>query len=164
MVDNIQRNTVFLENLFKARYFSMLQYSISFLGQRELAEEAVQETFRVAWAKIDNLMASQNPNGWLHLTLKNVLRNMRKKQNYELRLTNEYITHIGRIKPLVESNDIELEVEYGEILSTESWEMLKLSINGYTCNDIAEMYGKTPAACKKQIQRSKEKLKHFLEK
>ena len=163
MVEEIQNNTAFLEALFRARYFSMLQYAISSLGHHGLAEEAVQECFRIAWTKIDSLMASENPNVWIHLTLKNVIRNIRKKQNYEFRLTNEYISHLETSKTFSTSN-VDLELEYGGIITTESWEMLKLSIEGYSCNDIAKKYGKSPDACKKQIQRSKQKLLHFLEK
>ena len=38
-----------------------------------LAEEAVQETFRIACAKADRLAESENRQGWLINTLKNVL-------------------------------------------------------------------------------------------
>ena len=45
-----------------------------------LAEEAVQETFRIACAKADRLAESENRQGWLINTLKFVIRNTLRNQ------------------------------------------------------------------------------------
>ena len=40
-----------------------------------LAEEAVQETFSIACQKPEECLESSSPQGWLVLTLRNVIRN-----------------------------------------------------------------------------------------
>lgn len=163
MVDNTDRKSAFLEELFRIRYLPMLHYAISSMRNPELAEEAVQETFRIAWTKIDNLATSPNPNGWLLVTLKHVLSNMRRTKSALFRLEKECAVHCLPSKPSAHS-ELDPEIYLSGILSSESWEILKLSIEGYTCNEIAQRCGKTPEACKKQLQRSKQKLLQHLEK
>ena len=68
-----------LEELYREMYSVLLCYANAALKDKALAEEAVQDTFRIACAKADDLSASVNPRGWLMLTLKNVLRNTRRE-------------------------------------------------------------------------------------
>ena len=64
-----------IERLYFELFAQMTAYAGSVLKNRALAEEAVQETFRIACMKPESLCASPNPKGWLLLTLKNVLHN-----------------------------------------------------------------------------------------
>lgn len=54
----------------------MIAYAISALNDRSLAEEAVQDTYRIACAKADDFLSSPNPKGWLLNTLKYVIKNI----------------------------------------------------------------------------------------
>jgi RNA polymerase sigma-70 factor (ECF subfamily) len=64
-----------IERLYFELFAKMTAYANSVLRNRALAEEAVQETFRIACMKPEALCDSPNPQGWLLVTLKNVLNN-----------------------------------------------------------------------------------------
>ena len=76
-VDRVQERL--LEELYREMYSVLLCYANAALKDKALAEEAVQDTFRIACAKVDDFSASVNPRGWLMLTLKNVLRNTHRE-------------------------------------------------------------------------------------
>ena len=67
-----------LEPLYKDMYVVLRSYACASLENETLADEAVQDTFRIAWAKSAELLNCANPRAWLMLTLKNVIRNTRK--------------------------------------------------------------------------------------
>ena len=69
----------FITQLYKEMYEKLVVYAENMLNEG-LAEEAAQDTFRIACSKYDELMNSSNPQGWLMNTLKNVIRNIRKEQ------------------------------------------------------------------------------------
>ena len=64
-----------IEDLYADMYPKLFIYAKNSLGDFHLAEEAVQDTFRIACAKSAQLIESQNRPGWLTNTLhKNVCR------------------------------------------------------------------------------------------
>ena len=64
-----------IERLYLDLYPLLFEYARSSLSSDSLAEEAVQETFRIACQKPESLIHSPNPEGGLVNTLKNVLKN-----------------------------------------------------------------------------------------
>lgn len=58
----IERNKI-IEELYIEMYPKLLIYARNSLNDRHLAEEAVQETFRIACARADRFMESQNRQG-----------------------------------------------------------------------------------------------------
>ena len=58
-----------LEQFYRAEYQRMLRVAGYTLKNDNLAETAVQETFVTAARKIDSLLSSPNPTGWLYNTL-----------------------------------------------------------------------------------------------
>ena len=65
-----------IAQLYREMYRKLVVYAENALND-SLAEEAVQDTFRIACSKYDELMNSSNPQGWLMNTLKNVIRNIK---------------------------------------------------------------------------------------
>ena len=80
----------FIEEMYKEMYYSLSAFALSALNDRSLAEEAVQDTFRIACAKIDKFQFSANPKGWLYITLKYVIGNMIRSR---ARLNNMIISY-----------------------------------------------------------------------
>ena len=61
-----------IERLYLQLYPLLFEYARSSLSSDSLAEEAVQDTFRIACQKPEAMINSPNPEGWIMNTLKNV--------------------------------------------------------------------------------------------
>ena len=60
----------------------MCIYAKCRLGDDELAEEAVQESFRVACEKQEQVISSENPRGWMMETLKFIIMSVQRERIY----------------------------------------------------------------------------------
>ena len=69
-----------IAEIYNKMYKQLLAYARSSLDQEYLVEESVQDTFRIACAKYDEFIGSPNPEGWLMITLRNIIRNTRREQ------------------------------------------------------------------------------------
>lgn len=69
-----------IEKLYREMYSLLYIYAENALANKHLAEEAVQDTFRIACAKAEAVLGSPNPKGWLVNTLKYVILNIRRTQ------------------------------------------------------------------------------------
>lgn len=163
-MDNKTNRDAFIEQKYREMYLPLLQYATRLLRQPSLAEEAVQETFRIACAKPEAFCDSPNPNGWLIKTLSNVIRNTQRNLARLHRLVTaslEYDVQSGLEAP----PDDHLDAEYGDLLSREDYALLKLVVlQRYSMKEAAEEYGISVEACKKRVQRAKSRLQNLLEK
>jgi len=133
------------------------------LDSTSQAEEAVQETFRIACTKPEDVLGSINPVGWLVKTLKNVISNMRRTQ---ARLNRMIMSSIPYQDIIVEAPDKaeNIDTMYSDLLKPEEYELLKkIVVNQYSVLDAANELGISVEACKKRVQRAKNKLKRILE-
>ncbi len=156
-----------LEQLYKTMYNGLYACAMAALRDRGLAEEAVQDTFRIACGKIDSLMASGNMQGWLMNTLKNVLRNKRKtRERYRRLIVRLILTgeHIETRWEDVSTEDVDALAEYENLLGKDDFKLLKMVyLESATILEAAAAFGISIEACKKRIQRAKKKLQKFLE-
>ena len=153
-----------LERLYKATYSELLVYAKRVLRNRDLAEEAVQETFKIACLKIDTLATSPHPTGWLVNTLKYAMSNIIKKQQHTnaLFVSDRELDH--NIAATPNEISIETKIVCEEILGTEDYMLLKrVTLKEVTIAEAAQEAGISPSACNKRIQRSRKKLKRHFE-
>lgn len=68
------REKQLIDRLYDEQYEQLLMYAQAVLSDVALAEDAVQETFRIACHKAGSLAASPNPPGWLFQTLRNTIK------------------------------------------------------------------------------------------
>lgn len=149
-----------IEKLYLEMYDMMMLYASSCLLAEELAEEAVQETFRIACQRRDKLMESANPKGWLVMTLRNVVRNGNKRILRERQCRRDGFFDGFRF-PQEES--LPLETLYADVADTEEFHLVMESeLEGKTHAEMAQERGITVAACKKRLQRAKERLRKIL--
>ena len=80
-----------ITTLYRNMYGRMVAYASSVLGDQSLAEEAVQDTFCIFCTKAEVTLAHENPQGWLMLTLQNVMRNMQRHRA----IMNRLMHHAG---------------------------------------------------------------------
>ena len=71
-LNNSQKDKV--SQLYHEMHDMLFSYANSVFKNKDLAEEAVQDTFRIACGKVESMLTSNNPRGWLVNTLKNVIR------------------------------------------------------------------------------------------
>lgn len=158
MSNNAENNRM-IEDLYIDMYPILLRYATNSLGGPHLAEEAVQETFRIACAKSVQLMESQNRQGWLTNTLKHVISNTRRSQTKFNSLFN-IITTEAQMSPEKAEDNVVLAMYCTTILGKEDfWLVKQIIIEKKTMLEASNEIGISVNACKKRIQRAKEKLK-----
>lgn len=151
-----------IEELYLQMFNGMMAYARSSLPEEGLAEEAVQETFRIACQKPDALCNSQNPKGWLIKTLKFTIQNMKRSRESARLLLSDYLA--AQIDKAGFSEDkIGLEVLYGNVSDMEEFQLLKeMAVDGKSHLEMAQARGISVSACKKRVQRAKEVLEKKL--
>ena len=151
-----------IHELYLEMFKMLVAYARSSLENESLAEEAVQEAFQIACAKAEELCKSPNPKGWITNTLKNVIRNTKRKQDTTSHLFANYVAANCREISVTEDR-ISLEILYGSVADTEDFRLIKeMAVDGRSQLEIAMSRGITLTACKKRVQRAKEALRKKL--
>jgi len=152
-----------IEQLYREMYHMLLIYAKSALSDVSLAEEAVQETFRIACTKVSDIEESPNPKGWLLNALKNVLRNMRRQQVQITKLTMAAI--MSETAVVYDGVESALDDMYANMVPREDFLLLKqIALRKTTMLELSRELGISVEACKKRVQRAKSKMKAALEK
>ena len=148
-----------IEELYLEMFDKLKVYACCSLENEALAEEAVQETFRIACQKPEQLCESVNPQGWLVLTLKYTIRNIQSNRATAKRILEKYL--ITQINDFAFSEDkLELSVLYENVADTEEFRLLsEMAIEGRSHLEMANSRGISVSACKKRVQRAKETLR-----
>ena len=158
-----QEERKYIDRLYRDMYHSLYTYAYGILGNQYLAEESVQETFRVACDKPKELTACPKPKGWLMEVLKNVIRNaQRKRAMLEKYIATLEPANLDRLVSPDCGDDVDLM--YSKLVSKEEFYLLKrVDIEGYTMLEMAEELGINVETCKKRAQRVREKMRKQLE-
>lgn len=155
---NAEQNKT-IEQLYLELFDRMMAYARSSLQSESQAEEAVQETFRIACMKPEELCTSQNPRGWLLNTLKFTIQNKKRCNDNASRLLTDYIASQSR-ETAVSEDKVRLEVLYGNIADLDEFKLLQeMAVDGKSQLEMAQDRGISLDACKKRVQRAKEKLR-----
>lgn len=158
MSNNIEYNKL-IEELYIEMYTKLLIYAKSALGDLHLAEEAVQDTFRIACAKSEQLMKSKNREGWLTNTLKHVIYNTRRSQAKFTNLLMK-ITTTAQTSSEAAVENVDMTMYCTSVLGAEDFELVKhVVIDKRTMVEASNELGISVENCKKRIQRAKKKLK-----
>ena len=152
----------YIESLYLEMYDKLIIYANCAFPEEGLAEEAVQETFRIACQKPDQICGSENPKGWLVNTLKYTIRNMRRSRASSQQLLTRYLAlQTESITYSVDS--VSLEVLYEDMAHSEEFKLVKeMAVDGKSHLQMAEARGITVAACKKRMERAKKLLQKKL--
>lgn len=153
-----------IEELYQQMYYPLSVYARSALNERSLAEEAVQDTFRIACAKVDDFLSSPNPKGWLLNTLKNVIHNTIRTRAY---LNSLVVSSMDFDENMVQGDTDSPDVDllYSDLTDSENYKLLKkIALDKYSILEAAQELGISIEACKKRVQRAKKSLKIHLKK
>ena len=150
---------LFIEALYRDMYKQLCTYANNALHDRGLAEEAVQDTFRIACSKPDDLMSCPNPRGWILTTLKHVIANIRRQR---ITIINMMIStpDAKEISVPTTTAEVDVEVLCEQVLGEEDYRIFRMIVfDKCTMLEAAQTAGISVEACKKRIQRAREKLK-----
>ena len=153
----------FIKKIYSEMYYSLSAYARSTLKDHSLAEEAVQDTFRIACGKVDEFMSSPNPKGWLTNTLKNIIRNTIRSR---AKLNNFVVSLIAFDENTdgTTKDEISLDLLYSDLVASEDFTLLKkIVLDRYSMLDAAKELGISLEACKKRVQRAKFNLKNLIQ-
>lgn len=148
-----------IERLYLQLYPLLFEYARSSLSSDSLAEEAVQDTFRIVCQKPEAMINSPNPEGWIMNTLKNVLKNTIRNQNISRRILLDYFA--SNINDITVTNDrVGLEILYEDVADLEEFKMVKaMALEGKSYLEMSQELGISMAACRKRMQRARETLR-----
>ena len=153
-----------IDRLYLQMYPMLFEYARSTLSNDALAAEAVQDTFLIACQKPEAICESQNPQGWLVNTLKNVLSNTVRKQNIAKRVLLNYFESTKNEISYSEDN-IDLYLLYGKVADSEEFQLLKeMAIDGRSYEEMADSRGISIATCRKRVERAKKMLRKKISK
>lgn len=147
-----------IAELYREMFEKLMSYARSSLKNEALAEEAVQETFRIACQKPESMCDSPNPQGWLVQTLKYTISNIQRSRATAKKILEKYV--MTQTKEFSFSEDKpELSVLYENVVDTEEFKLLsEMAIEGKSHEEMANSRGISVSACKKRVQRAKETL------
>jgi len=145
-----------IEQLYLEMYDMLVSYAQCSFEEESLAEEAVQETFRIACQKPEQLCGSISPKGWLVNTLKFTIRNMKRSRESMQQL----LALVEQNEPAAYSEDrLPLDLMYEDISNTDDFKLLvEMAVEGKSHLEMANARGISVDACKKRVQRAKEAL------
>lgn len=148
-----------IEAFYLEMYDMLFIYARNALDNESLAEEAIQETFRIVCTKPDDLLSSPNPKGWIINTLKFTIQNMKRSRDRANILLAQYIAAHGSNVAFSEDR-ISLEATYENVAHSEEFQLVKeIAVEGKSHLEMACSRGISVAACKKRVQRAKEFLR-----
>ncbi len=158
-----QEQESWVEQLYQEVYSSLLSYAQCALNDDPLAEEAVQDTFRIACSKVEELMRSANPAGWMMNALKHVIQNIRRRRARMNKLVVTALS-VDQITIPPQTGGVELGLACKQALGEDDYKLLKMvAIDHHTMLETANEFGISVETCRKRLLRAKKKLKKALE-
>lgn len=152
----------FVEELYREMAPKLIVRARASLGDRSLAEEVVQDTFRVVCENIASLIKHPNPNGWVTTTLKNILRQMAAKRAKDAATVKRLSELAGDLDAADDPPNIDLL--YADLADNEDYKLLKCYVaERCTIRELARELGLSADACAKRLQRARERLKKYFE-
>ena len=150
-----EEQRAFLNQIYIAMYSTIYHYAIAAVQNEHLAQEIAQIVFTKACNDPESIMASPRPNGWLVKALRHTLQEYYRERDRAVELTERS----AMVSPTVHRDDY-FDVEYSDILDPEEMKLLRLvDVEGFSTRDAAGAFGIAEAACRKRLQRAREKLR-----
>lgn len=142
-----------LQELYVANYSKFFSFAKFAVSDPLMAEDLVQDTFVIALHRIDVLLASENPCGWLQNTLKNVIGNAYQKRRIP---TVDISAAVGVHSDAHQFSVFDL---YAGIIDDSSLRLLTwIYCDGICHQEAADRLGISVETCKKRTQRAKQAL------
>lgn len=152
--------SAFLEQLYREQFKALKGHAFGFVKNWGDAECVVQESFRIACMKIDDVMTSPNPIGWMKDTVKNTAYNFNriKKKHLDLYVSIEEMEEqlVGPEMSIEEPDQI---ARLKGAVSEKNFAFFRrIVLEGVSYLEIAKEEKISIWACYKRFERIKKKL------
>ena len=144
-----------LDQLYLEMYDWLTSYAKAALSDPSRAEEAVQETFRIACDKLPVLLTSDNRKGWLVNTLKGVLRNFYRQ---DLRGA-QVLVPIQEPLSDTQLEGLPTDLLYEDLAATKEYDLMMQLTEAESIRELAKRLNIGEDCCKKRVQRARAYLK-----
>ncbi|MBL0404224.1 sigma-70 family RNA polymerase sigma factor [Microvirga aerilata] len=149
---------------FRAATPSLRAFAMSLCGNRDEADDLVQDTLLRAWAKMDRFERGTNLNAWLFTILRNIFFSARRKRGKEVEdADGSYASRLTSI-PEQEAR-LDLEDLQGALmmLSADQREALLLvGVEGFSYEQAAAICGCVVGTIKSRVNRARTRLAALL--
>ncbi len=154
-----KNGNILIDVMYREMFKKLWIYAKNQLEDGGLAEEAVQEAFRIACEKKDRVLASENPRGWIMKALKYTILTIKR----ERAVLNRLYIYLEIEEKTTELPDGNVDLMYSDLISEEDFEILKtVVLKNATIKDTADKFGITVTACKKRLERIKQRLQYII--
>lgn len=150
----------FIAELYLQHAAALLQRAYRVTGDRERAQELLQETFLIALLKAGSLYQHTCPEGWLQKTMRNLLRQEQRRAARTPQALEDDIpamAWVGKGQGLLDLLPAQLSEEEKIILCWRFEQEMSYE-------EIANRLGVTQAAAGMRLQRAKRHCRELLEK
>lgn len=157
MASDKDKSDALIEEIYPELYPKLVHYAKLEVDNHALAEELAQEAFAVACEHPDKFIYSPNPSGWLVATLRNLIRNYRRrKAEWAEIFSPDAIDNAAALS----GTDIEgIKPLYAGIVPDEDLDLIiSVELCGYTYSELGAILGITADACRKRLMRAEQKF------
>lgn len=148
----------FLKSLYEMQYEKMIKIAYRMLGDMESAQDLVQEVFLLALFHQDELSVHPLPEGWLILTLKNLVLNERRRIKKHPEVPLESIAELSGEPPFVSLDTLlpkQLSAEDRKILIWHFEQQMEY-------REMADRLGISEVGCRSRVSRAVSHCKKYL--
>lgn len=149
---NIEDKTQFIEELWASEKDRLWRHAYLLLYDRELANEAVMDTFETALRKIDILISHPLPPAWLMVTMNYKVQNIRTRESYQKKLYSEATKSLDR--SLIEIMPASTKPEDAKLLQLYYGDQ-------HSLEDISSMMNTSKGKLAGRLFRIRKQLKKF---
>jgi RNA polymerase sigma-70 factor (ECF subfamily) len=150
-------NEHFFEELYIEMRSKLIRFAEAKIPDKSTTEDIVEETFKTAWQKLPELIASENPHGWLINALKLHILKFYEKRAKEHPEKREY-SEIDIPTETVFNN----EISFSGSLSDDEMQIIRLKEAGYKHDEIGNLINLPAGTIHSKVSRIKDKLRKFL--
>lgn len=147
----------FIARLYDENKQKLFRYAHSQFKDLDTVEDLVMDTFETALKNVNKLMESPNPEGWLMETTKNKI--LHKKRDLASR---PEVVCFDLIEDIAAPEVSESILTVGGLTADEENLMKMVYYNKIPMEEVAKKLHITSDACRKRVQRARDKLRRFL--
>lgn len=150
-----------LEKLYEERKQELFRFLFVILGEKQAAEDALQETFLKAYLHRSKYVEMHREKAWLYQIARNTACDMLRKRRKEFPMEKEQMDDVlERESKQEDMPDNLMYMEIIEELNETEREIVSLKIiAGLTHREIAKVLRMTTGSVKKRYERALHKLK-----